>query len=367
MTTDFDIPLFPGTVVRFIAAGPAMQQACAAMFAVSPSRGDVEVILRVEFQRDLSVNDGSIATEVGVLAPDGFFVFDRHGRLAEVLLEQAPAARLRVDAHVSTGFFIPNALLPSLQVAFGARGSFVHAAAVCGPEDACLLLPAWGGVGKTSSLLELSLRHGWGILADDLALIDRQGTVHPFIRTVNVLDYNVTDFPVLKRHFSAKARAAALFRRFAAALHRVSYRMSGPDSFVPSALGRLAQLAKAVANAKVPVAALTPGAAPTSARLVTQIVLLRRTVSTRSESPLSAEEAASGLLATLEDEFQKFARAEHAACALGYPRRLGAWRARTIEVLSAALAGRPMRAIGVPPAGRDPSLVSRLMEIAESR
>lgn len=67
----------------------------------------------------------------------------------------------------------------------------LHAGAVERNGEA-FLLPAAGGVGKTSMVMELSKR-GYKYLADDWVIVGEDGMAYPFYKTMHVFDYNLRD------------------------------------------------------------------------------------------------------------------------------------------------------------------------------
>ncbi len=76
------------------------------------------------------------------------------------------------------------------------RGLYaVHAGAVTGPTGA-LLVAGRSGQGKSSLVLGL-VRQGYALLSDELALLDRDGQVHPYPRAVHVRPGTVELIPEL--------------------------------------------------------------------------------------------------------------------------------------------------------------------------
>jgi hypothetical protein len=71
----------------------------------------------------------------------------------------------------------------------------VHAAAAAGPTGA-VLVAGRSGQGKSTLVLGL-VRRGFGLLSDDLALLDRAGLVHPYRRAVHVRPASVGLIPEL--------------------------------------------------------------------------------------------------------------------------------------------------------------------------
>lgn len=81
--------------------------------------------------------------------------------------------------------------------------TLLHASAV-GHGDSATVFAAWGGIGKTSAMLQLVMRHGCRFLADDLAVVDRSGIVYRHPKRMQVYAYNLVDMPELTRALRAQ-------------------------------------------------------------------------------------------------------------------------------------------------------------------
>lgn len=60
-------------------------------------------------------------------------------------------------------------------------------------DDRGVAILAWGGAGKTTAMLKLVLEDGWRYLSDDLATIDRAGTLWRSPKRLQVYGYNVVN------------------------------------------------------------------------------------------------------------------------------------------------------------------------------
>ncbi len=72
--------------------------------------------------------------------------------------------------------------------------SIIHAAAVCNTDGEALLLPSWGGVGKTASVSKL-VDKGYKLLGDDLNVIKSDGTILGFPKKFVLYYYHKELFP----------------------------------------------------------------------------------------------------------------------------------------------------------------------------
>lgn len=87
-------------------------------------------------------------------------------------------------------------MVPS--VFFDEERALVHASACQAPDGGVLLIGGTGGAGKTSLELELCLRHGYRFVADDIAVLARDGSVAPNLAYPKIYAYNVRGEPNLR-------------------------------------------------------------------------------------------------------------------------------------------------------------------------
>jgi len=87
-------------------------------------------------------------------------------------------------------------LVIAMQISLLSCGySLLHAAAL--EKDAeVLLLPTWGGVGKTATVCRFVRDYGWRLLGDDLVIIG-EGRVLPFLKPFVIYPYHKDLFPEL--------------------------------------------------------------------------------------------------------------------------------------------------------------------------
>lgn len=76
------------------------------------------------------------------------------------------------------------------------RASYLHAS-TCARGDEALALIAWGGVGKTTSVLKLVTEDDWRFMSDDLGLVDADGMLWRTPKHLQVYAYNVAGQPEL--------------------------------------------------------------------------------------------------------------------------------------------------------------------------
>lgn len=73
--------------------------------------------------------------------------------------------------------------------------SLIHAAGV-EKDGKVLLMPAWGGVGKTATVCKFIRQYGWHLLGDDLVIIGHN-KVKPFLKPFVIYPYHKNLFPEL--------------------------------------------------------------------------------------------------------------------------------------------------------------------------
>jgi hypothetical protein len=112
--------------------------------------------------------------------------------------------------------------------------SFVHASSMERDGRAVALL-AWGGIGKTTSLLKLVLEDGWRFLSDDLGLIGADAVLHRSPKHLQVYGYNLAGQPAIERAMlegrTGLDRASWEFFKVVKGAHRVRRRVSAEQLF----------------------------------------------------------------------------------------------------------------------------------------
>jgi hypothetical protein len=73
--------------------------------------------------------------------------------------------------------------------------TLIHAAAV-EKDGKALVMPSWGGVGKTAIVCKLIKEYSWKLLGDDLVIID-ENQVYPFLKPFVIYPYHKKLFPEL--------------------------------------------------------------------------------------------------------------------------------------------------------------------------
>jgi len=75
--------------------------------------------------------------------------------------------------------------------------SYVHASSFT-REDRTVAVVAWGGIGKTTSMLKLVTEDNWRFLSDDLGLVDKEGMIYRSPKKMQIYAYNVEGQPKLR-------------------------------------------------------------------------------------------------------------------------------------------------------------------------
>ncbi len=178
--------------------------------------------------------------------------------------------------------FFENILVPAIY--FETRQFLVHAAALVGPTNEAVLIGGTGGVGKTSLEIHLCRRGNFSFLADDMAIIDETGLVHPNLAFPKIYGYNLRNNSELRRLIlGSRSPADKLAWHFRNA------------AFGPSGVRR-----------KISPAEVYGRYATGPARLRHYLILLRETRSHIEMQDISAETAAEMSLRVLQSELGGF-------------------------------------------------------------
>lgn len=118
--------------------------------------------------------------------------------------------------------------------------SYLHASSF-EKDGRAVALVAWGGIGKTTSLLKLVSEDNWRFLSDDLGLIDRDGILWRTPKKMQIYAYNIEGQPGLKQRLlggrTPVDRASWTYRRVKKGPKGVRRRVSGAEFFGPSLAG----------------------------------------------------------------------------------------------------------------------------------
>lgn len=134
----------------------------------------------------------------------------------------------------------------SAQLSF--RQTYVHASSLERDGKAIALL-AWGGIGKTTSLLKLVLEDNWRFLSDDLGLVDADGRLHRSPKNLQIYGYNLQgQDKIEKALFSNRTMLESLswsFFRTIKGNHKVRRRVSAEKLFGSERIATSGQMSKA--------------------------------------------------------------------------------------------------------------------------
>jgi len=94
-------------------------------------------------------------------------------------------------------------LIPTLQLFYSDRFAVIHGSAIANSEEEVFIFGGTGGVGKTSLMLELVGEQGYKFLADDIAILDEQGTVLANLAFPKIYGYNTLGYPKMLKKLLA--------------------------------------------------------------------------------------------------------------------------------------------------------------------
>jgi hypothetical protein len=112
--------------------------------------------------------------------------------------------------------------------------SYVHASSFT-RDNRTVAVAAWGGVGKTTSMLKLVAEDNWKFLSDDLGIINEEGFIYRSPKKMQIYAYNVEGQPALNKML-LKGRAMAdilnwYYRKARFGIKKVRRRVSADELF----------------------------------------------------------------------------------------------------------------------------------------
>lgn len=76
--------------------------------------------------------------------------------------------------------------------------SYMHASSFT-KDNRTVAVVAWGGIGKTTSMLKLVTEDNWKFLSDDLGIVDENGSIYRSPKKMQIYAYNLVGQPGLKK------------------------------------------------------------------------------------------------------------------------------------------------------------------------
>jgi hypothetical protein len=112
--------------------------------------------------------------------------------------------------------------------------SYLHASSFT-RDGRTVAVAAWGGVGKTTSMLKLVVEDNWKFLSDDLGIIDEAGFIYRSPKKMQIYAYNVEGQPAL-RHMLLHGRSMVdmlnwYYRKSKYGIKKVRRRVSADELF----------------------------------------------------------------------------------------------------------------------------------------
>lgn len=206
--------------------------------------------------------------------------------------------------------------------------SFVHASSIC-RDGSAVVIAGWGGVGKTSSVMQLVREDGYQFLSDDLAVVSSGGDVFRSPKRMQIYPYNVVGLRSLQDELlggrSLVDRAQWHARKKLRGPKGVRRRVAAEDLFGKERVATRSTITHFIH--------LERGAWPGPTRL-----------------DLPADEAAARSASILTHEMSPLNEIGAAVRASGNPNPFAArnWEARTTEILAGALRGVRCTLLRVP-------------------
>lgn len=273
-------------------------------FGAFVTRSDKQCKYVVEFRALAPAQGPSVGFDASVgnmmyRCGEVYYISDGRNRYAEWIQPQAGNDHviLSIDPQFKPYRAYYYVVLPLLKLLLNRHGlTFIHSSAV-DMDDKRYALTGWGGTGKTNTLLRL-IESGAVYLSDDLTVVDENGRLFPFPRSINVYHYNLEGVPSLARKMTRRQRARARIASTAGAL--LTSLLPRYSHFVT--IGQ-----KKLSGSSIPGPLVNSDATPVSGKIVTAVVLLYsgdKTTADMRGCLVGADDAAAACLANIMYEFQ---------------------------------------------------------------
>ena len=143
--------------------------------------------IRVSYEKELPMEDVRFIGDGAYIGHD-VYLDEQYG----VRIQKTSDTELWLRATQECNEWLVIAMQLSL---LGCGHTMIHAAAL-EKDGQVLMLPSWGGVGKTATVCRFVREYGWRLLGDDLVILGN-GQVKPFLKPFVIYPYHKDLFPEL--------------------------------------------------------------------------------------------------------------------------------------------------------------------------
>lgn len=153
--------------------------------------------IQVKYNKEIEYNDARKIDEN--IWGNEKYIYD-HKKQAKIYFEDKEKCIIETSQEVNEWLII---MLQIMLLKYGY--SFIHAAAVSKNKET-LLLPSWGGVGKTACVSKL-VKNGYKILGDDLNIITESSEIYGFPKKFILYFYHKELFPEVFKKNAPKSNS----------------------------------------------------------------------------------------------------------------------------------------------------------------
>ena len=180
--------------------------------------------IKIKYSKKLNIN-GSRQIEENVYACDKF-IYDKDKKI-KIIKEDDNNFELESNQEVNEWLVI------MLQILLLTEGySFIHAAAVIHEHNESIVMPSWGGVGKTATVSKL-INKGYKLLGDDLNILSIDGNIYSFPKKFVLYFYHKELFPKVfkKKNIRCNSSINNLYSKIIPGVKRILRNVPGLLSF----------------------------------------------------------------------------------------------------------------------------------------
>lgn len=185
-----------------------------------------------------------------------FFIIDSRSKLIEVPFNQFSNKEIEMEVEegcnpASVYYYVIESLV-RYKLLTNHNTMMLHASAV-EFNNINIAFPAWGGTGKTNLVLTL-LDCGAKFFSDDLVFINDKGEMIPYIKPLNLFNYNIKYFPRLGSSRGIKKKLLELVINSFHLIYKFLSLFLRSDGIVVNALKVILRYSKDVTNTKMSIA-----------------------------------------------------------------------------------------------------------------
>lgn len=218
------------------------------------------IAIEIEPIDKANLNSARYIGNDSVYCNNKFYIFDSRKKMIEVPFDQLPKDIISIEVESGCDpsvlyYYIVEEII-RYKLITEKDTIMLHSSAVK-YKDNIIVFPAWGGTGKTNLVLAL-MRRGAEFYSDDLLFLNNYGYATPYVKPLNLFNYNLQWFPDIKSQIGIKKKVIIKTTEVIVSMNNRLSRFIHPDNLFLKGLKIIDKYSKGITNIKIPIFKLFP-------------------------------------------------------------------------------------------------------------